>query len=83
MKNRFMLTLTVLLLAAGCTDRFPSSYVLELPEVPAAWVSLLGEPHWRFEWVNPGGLKQIADFPPDDSLARLEIEIPASWTNPV
>ncbi|MDR2543016.1 MAG: hypothetical protein LBC80_06165, partial [Treponema sp.] len=40
-------------------------------------------PHWRFEWVNPGGLKQIADFPPDDSLARLEIEIPASWTNPV
>jgi hypothetical protein len=84
-KQQMMFTSMVLALAflfACCTDRFPSSYILELPQMPSAWVSLLGEPHWRVEWVSPGGQKQIEDFPPG-SLSGLEIEIPVTWPNPV
>jgi hypothetical protein len=66
-----------------CADRFPSGYVLELPEVPDTWTSLFGEPHWRLEWVDPGGQKQSADYPPGALSGGLEIEIPVTWTNPV
>jgi len=69
-------------LLAGCGDRFPSGYVLELPKPPESWVSILGEPWWRLEWVDPGGRKQIADVP-DSSFGSLEIELPVTWTNPV
>jgi len=58
-----------------------------LPELPCAWVSILGEPSWRVEWVAPDGKKQTADFLPaingDGALSRLEIEIPVTWTSPV
>ena len=83
MKNLFSKLLFVLALAfvpVCCTERFPSRYVLELPETPAAWGSLLGEPHWQVEWVNPHGQKQKADFPPGKDI---EIEIPVTWANPV
>jgi hypothetical protein len=79
------LLVSVLLLAlvlTCCTDRFPSRYILELPEVPYTWVSLLGEPHWRLEWIDPSGHKQIIDYPPD-MFSGIEIEIPITWTNPV
>jgi len=77
--HALMLALTVLAFTS-CTDRFPSSYTLELPLVPAAWVSILGQPHWRVEWVDTGGQKQIADYPVSTGI---EIEIPVTWTNPV
>jgi len=63
-----------------CGDRFPSRYILELPQPPEAWVSILGEPHWRVEWLNPDGLMQSADIPPGSCM---DIEIPVTWTNPV
>ena len=63
---------------ACCTERFPSRYVLELPQVPEPWVSLLGEPNWRVEWVTPDGRRQTADYTPG-----MEIEIPVTWANPV
>jgi len=82
----FAITLLVLSLLSGfltgCKDRFPSSFILELPEVPDSWVTLLGEPNWRLEWVNQGGQKQIVDYPPG-GLSGIEIEIPVTWTNPV
>jgi len=64
----------------GCGDRFPSEYGLEMPTPPSPWVSLLGDPHWRVEWLNPDGVKQTADFPPGAGIA---VEIPATWANPV
>ncbi|MCL2759631.1 MAG: hypothetical protein FWD22_05415 [Treponema sp.] len=65
-----------------CADRFPSSYMLEFPETPEPWVLLLGEPHWRLEWLNVNGLKQIGDYPPGLHKS-LEIELPVTWANPV
>ena len=70
------------LLLVCCTERFPSGYTLELPETPAAWGSLLGEPHWHVEWIAPSGRKKAADFPPA-SKKRIEAEIPVTWANPV
>jgi hypothetical protein len=63
-----------------CGSRFPSEYTLELPKTPNFWVSLLGEPHWRLEWLNPGGQKQTMDIPPGKTV---KIGIPTTWTNPV
>jgi len=77
-----MIVLATALLLVCCAERFPSRYVLELPETPAAWVSLLGEPHWHVEWFNPEGQKKAADFPPA-SKNRIEAEIPVTWANPV
>jgi len=63
-----------------CGDRFPARYTLELPKPPEVWLSLLGEPHWRVQWVNPDGEKQTADIPPGKGIA---VEIPVTWVNPV
>jgi len=63
-----------------CGDSFPSRYELALPETPAAWASLLGEPHWRLEWLDTGGHRQIADILPGNSAV---IELPVTWTNPI
>jgi len=63
-----------------CGDSFPSKYVLELPNLPSAWVSLLGEPCWRVEWLNPDGGRQSAEIRHGASLA---VEIPVTWANPV
>jgi hypothetical protein len=68
------------LLLFGCRDFTPSSYRLALPQVPESWVSLLGEPHWRLEWLDSGGFRQIADILPGETM---EIELPVTWANPV
>ena len=59
---------------------FHSQYALKLPEVPENWASLLGEPYWRVEWLNPDGKKRYKDF---SSADNIEIEVPQTWTNPV
>jgi len=63
-----------------CGDSFPSRYVTVLPDVPDAWVSLLGEPHWRLEWLDTDGREQITDISPGNSTV---IELPTTWTSPV
>jgi len=65
---------------ACCTDLSTSRYVLELPSPPETWLSLLGEPHWRVEWLAPDGRKQTADILPGGGL---QIELPSTWANPV
>jgi len=76
------LQLTILL--ASCTDRFPSGYLLELPQLPEPWVSLLGEPCWRIEWIDPDGNKKMTDIMLNDEPPQnIEIELPVTWTNPV
>ena len=83
MKNilfKFTFVLVVFALLICCADRFPGSYVLEMPKTPEIWVKLLGEPHWQIEWVNPGGQKNMTDIAPYSSL---EIDLPVTWTNPV
>jgi len=68
------------LLFACCGDLAPSAYTVVPPPAPEAWVSLLGEPNWRFEWLDKSGDKRIADILPGESM---KIEIPVTWANPV
>ncbi|MCL2276486.1 MAG: hypothetical protein FWC21_01175 [Treponema sp.] len=65
---------------SACKEICPSGYALNLPRPPEAWVSLLGDPHWRVEWLDASGQKQIADIEPFQSM---EIEMPVTWANPV
>jgi len=64
----------------SCDDLSVSSYKVELPKTLEYWVSLLGEPNWCVEWVDPGGWKQVKDIKPGEDL---KIEIPVTWTNPI
>ena len=70
---------------SGCRDICPSSYTLELPKMPDILVSLLGEPHWQIEWIDPAGQKQTAIITPNDSGIQLnmEIKMPVTFANPV
>ncbi|MDR1586682.1 MAG: hypothetical protein LBS57_04420 [Treponema sp.] len=82
---RFALNLALasscLLGLAGCGyDLTDSRYSLELPEIPAAWVSLPGPPQWRVEWLNPEGLKERALI---GSGEKPEIRLPRTWTSAV
>jgi len=82
--KQLIIKLTIFSLAAlltSCAERFPSGYVPELPQTPPSWVSLLGEPHWRIEWVDPGGYKQTINVAPGHSCP--EIDLPVLWVNPV
>lgn len=87
MKNNISRLITVLAAAlqlACCGDISPSMYTLELPQTPEIWVSLLGEPHWRLEWLDPGGNRRTTDILPVNGAAnRIEIELPVTWANPI
>lgn len=77
---RLVIVFVLTLQLACCGDLLPPRYALELPQPPEHWISLLGEPHWRLEWFDTGGHRQVADILPRSSL---EIEIPVTWTNPI
>ncbi|MDR0465685.1 MAG: hypothetical protein LBG94_11315 [Treponema sp.] len=84
-KHQKLITIIIIFLQfnclfISCQDINPSGYILELPKAPDSWVSLLGDPCWRIEWISSDNKKQIANIPPHGSL---EIEIPATWANPV
>ena len=68
------------LLLVCCGDFRFSGYVLTLPKAPDAWISLLGQPCWRIEWLDVNGKKQTADLLPGESA---EIEPPLTWASPV
>ena len=82
---RLLIVLIVPLQMVCCRDFTPDRYVLALPEAPQPWVSLLGEPHWRLEWMGTDGQRQIADILPEQTSNRgfVEIELPVTWANPV
>jgi hypothetical protein len=77
---KMALVFSAVLQLVCCGDSFPSKYVLELPNLPSAWVSLLGEPCWRVEWLNPDGGRQSAEI---RHGASISVEIPVTWANPV
>jgi len=64
----------------SCVDFHSSGYILKLPDVPGAWVSILGYPHWRVEWLDTGGNKLTADITPGGSL---KVILPETWVSPV
>jgi hypothetical protein len=83
MKNFYFNLLTVLAFAlqlACCGDICPSRYNLELPNPPESWVSLLGQPCWRIEWIDQNGENRTAELKPGQNL---EIELQVTCINPV
>jgi hypothetical protein len=69
---------------AGCGAAvLDSGYSLELPEVPPAWEALLGAPHWRIEWINAGGGKEMKLAVPGKKGAKTEIALPQTWASAV
>jgi hypothetical protein len=65
----------------GCGESFlDSRYKLDLPEIPAAWESLLGRPQWQIEWINVNGHKESKIFPEN---GRIEIDLPPTLASAV
>jgi len=88
MKHRYFSGFLIFLAAlqtllAGCKDemRIHSLYEPVLPALPGGWRDVLGEAHWRLEWIEEGGTwkkwegKQGAAVP---SLSMTQ-----GWTTPV
>jgi len=67
----------------GCGENNSACFVVKLPDLPEKWVSLLGEPDWRLEWVDSSGYRKIVDISCTNSHSSLEIELPVTWVNPV
>jgi hypothetical protein len=65
----------------GCGESLVDTrYKLELPELPATWETMLDRPHWRVEWVNDKGRKEIKIIPERGSL---EIDLPPTIASAV
>ena len=83
---RSIIIFAVSLLFSGCEDLLQTTYVLKLPQTPDSgystgdWVSILGAPHWRLEWLDTNGQMQKADIRPGENLV---VELPVTWVNPV
>ncbi|MCL1993876.1 MAG: hypothetical protein FWG66_13110 [Spirochaetes bacterium] len=78
---RFVALFLAVVFSTACFEGvFHSQYTLVLPRPPEAWVSILGEPHWRVEWLAPNGSKKFQDIAPSQ---RLEFELPQTWINAV
>jgi hypothetical protein len=77
--KRLLLWILPALLVAGC-GRNPadSGYILELPDIPPAWMELLGSPRWRVDWISPEGQKESRI-----TGGGMEITVPPAWTSPV
>jgi hypothetical protein len=83
MKSIFLkltVVFVVVLQLTCCKDRFSSVYLVEMPQPPQNWVSLLGLPCWKVEFLNQDSIKQSKDILPGQNA---EIELPNTWVNPV
>ncbi|MDR0497455.1 MAG: hypothetical protein LBH42_07570 [Treponema sp.] len=78
----FLLILAFVVLLAGCSEGpINSSYQPVLPAQPEHWQEVLGEPHWRLEWVNESGVWQECDLSPGSVMPG--ISLPNEWTTAV
>ena len=83
MKALFYSLITVLLLVfAGC-DNGPirSSYRPVLPELPRNRKAILGDAHWRLEWVGEAGVWQECELAPGQEMPGLSLM--QEWSIPV
>jgi len=81
---RLAFLLACLTALTACAERFPSGYLLELPSLPESWASLLGEPCWRLEWLDPDGSRKMTHIMiNDESAQNIRINIPITWVNAV
>jgi hypothetical protein len=74
-----VLAVTAVLLSCGGVMP-DSGYTPDLPELPAAWTALLGEPHWRLEWFNADGEK-VSKMAAGAAMPALDL--PQTWVSAV
>ena len=81
MKSKFLVFIFLVLLA-GCDSSSvrPSNRPI-LPVLPTSWGDLLGQPHWRYEWIDSGGVWQTWEGGP--GTEPPEFSPPDEWTTPV
>ena len=76
-----LLTLLVVLLAACENGPVRSSYRPVLPETPEHWIEILGEPHWRLEWIGGEGTWLHWELSPGQTPPGLSLM--PEWSSPV
>jgi hypothetical protein len=83
MKYRVFITIIALaVLMAGCSDGLNyASYKPLLPVIPPHWQEILGEPHWRLEWLVDEGVWQKWEGLPGSEPP--DISFISEWTTPV
>jgi hypothetical protein len=83
MKHKSLLGFAILaVLMAGCSDGLnQASYRPLLPALPPYWQEILGEPHWRLEWLGKEGAWQEREAPPGSALPAIPLI--GEWTTPV
>ncbi|MDR0718451.1 MAG: hypothetical protein LBF78_02355 [Treponema sp.] len=81
----------LLILQAACSFSVYDEYKAVLPEPPLSWLEILGEPHWRLEWVSREGTWKTREIAPASCGAGSlkagpsfeRISFPQEWTAPV
>jgi len=71
-----------MIILASC-DNGPvrSFYNLVLPDLPAHWEEILGEPHWRIEWVGGSGSWKAKEIFPGEKAPGISLI--QEWVTPV
>ena len=75
-----LIGLMVLLAACGGSP-IGSYHKALLPALPADWQEILGEPHWRLEWIGEEGSWYSLDLAP--GMETPGLSLPPEWTTPV
>ena len=81
MKYRLLVFFGLALLFACKDNPIPSSNRPVLPEMPSHWKEILGEPHWRLEWIDESGNWQSGDLYSGSEAPGLSLV--QEWSNPV
>jgi len=82
MKTTFTGTLALFVLLAACENGpIHPSYRPVLPELPEHWKEILGEPHWRLEWIGEGGTWLERELIPGQSAPGISLM--PQWSTPL
>ena len=83
MKTRFFTGMPLLLALLFACENGPisASYRTVLPEPPEHWKEILGEPHWRLEWIGEGGVWLERELSPGQVSSGISLI--AEWATPV
>jgi hypothetical protein len=83
MKYRFFVGFLVFaVLLAGCEgDSLNSSQRPDLPVLPEGWNEILGEPHWRLEWLGQDGAWMECYLSPGEEIPAISLI--QEWATPV